>query len=878
MIMNTKPKDGMQYKKRWIENVYVIYSILFILIWGVFILFFALRGVSFIHRDDSFNQFFPAFVYVGKYIRDLIGTGRAMQFDFRLGLGDDVIGALNYYGFGDIFSLFSVLIDMKYAEWMFEFIMSLKFYLCGVSFLVYSHKYMHDKYYRTAGAIVYVFSVYALYWGLNFWIFLNPMITLPLILHGVDQIRNNSKKISLCMIIALFVQSLCGFYFLYMEVLVTILYFVIVSIVRWKNREVTWREIGIHTALAVFQGALGVGMGGVLLIPSIIGFLSSTRTDQMASFSSPIYLFVFEDFQQYIDGFANLFMPNAFTSVLTIPLIVLLGAIVLIFGNAGIRQEIKTMAICMVVAFWIPVIGNVMNGFSYWTDRWYFAVLLFLIIAAMAALEDKTILEKRTLIIFEVVVWSSMIVHIFAYERTTEKTVGLIFRIVWFAVLSLLLPYICNRFAMRGRVILICVVIMVTANGLLVFGPDLLGGSGYSWGFKAKGESYKEIRDSVRGIEINEEQFERLDIHDSSFSASLIMDYYGTTEYFSMLNANVSNFYRKMHISPGVRSAATILTGLDGRYELEALLSVTHYMDFGTDEGGKPEAVIRDMVNSLPLGFTYDKYITEEVFNELDPLEKSTVIVNCLVSEKPLDGIDEVTETELGDILNNGQNKEVGITVNESENKIRVYVPEISEGKEYYVRLSDFIIPNDTIEDFYIGNKNIQLRNKASVYYMGEDEFWVHVSEYKKNESGYYFDIVPVKGKQYTIGKIQVYEHVPDRLAVEQRRAYTVEDISIETNSLKGNIKVDSPQAVFLSVPYSSGWRAYVDGKEVDIVRADLAFVSLMLEEGEHEILMVYRTPGLGIGILVSIVSFIALVCIMIISRVHENTKAKRYG
>ena len=69
-------------------------------------LFFALRGVSLIHKDDSFNQFFPAFAYVGEYIRELIETGRAIQFDFCLRLGDDVVGVLNYYGFGDIIFFF----------------------------------------------------------------------------------------------------------------------------------------------------------------------------------------------------------------------------------------------------------------------------------------------------------------------------------------------------------------------------------------------------------------------------------------------------------------------------------------------------------------------------------------------------------------------------------------------------------------------------------------------------------------------------------------------------------------------------------------------------------------------------------------------------
>lgn len=849
-------------------NSYVIYTISFILIWGIFMLFFALRGVSVIHSDDSFNQFFPAFGYVGKYIRELIGTGRAMQFDFRLGLGDDVIGTLNYYGFGDIFSLFAALIDTKYAELMYEFVMSLKFYLCGISFLVYSQKYIHDKYYRAAGAIMYIFSVFSLFWGLNCWIFLNPMITLPLILHGVDQIRNNSKKISLCMVIALFVQSLSGFYFLYMEVIITILYFVIVSIVRWKNREVTWKEIVTETMSAAFQGILGIGLGGVLLIPSIAGFLASTRTGNMTSSGSFLRLFVFEDYHYYIDSYANLLVPRAYTSIITLPMMLLLGVIVLFFEKSGIKQEMKAVTVVMIIAFWIPLTGNIMNGFSYWTDRWYFAVLLLLIVAAMAALEEKKILGNRTLIIFEVIVWSSMAVHVLLNEKTT----GLLLRIIWFAALGLLLPYICKRSAMRGSAVWVCVVIMLTANGLLVFGPESLGGSGYSWGFKAKGEAYREIVESVQDIEYDEEQFKRLDIYDSSLSASLVMDYYGATEYFSMLNTHVSDFYRQMYISPGVRSATWILKGLDGRCELESLLSVAHYMDYETNENGVREAIIRDVENSLPLGFTYNKYITEETFSHLNPLEKSTAIVNCLISDKPLDNLEEVAEAELDSILQNGKNRELVITVSESEGQIRVYLPEIDGGgQEYYAAFSDFNLLNEGTQDFYVGNKSIQLRNREDIYYMGEDEFWVHVSEFGKDESGYYFDIVPVGEKSYTLGKLQVFEHVPDIHAVEERHEHILENISIGTNSLSGKINVDSPQALFLSVPYSSGWMAYVDGRETEIVRADIAFVSLMLDEGEHEVLMIYRTPGLGIGIFVSIISLIILVCIIVICRIHKN-------
>ena len=70
-----------------------------------------------------------------------------------------------------------------------------------------------------------------------------------------------------------------------------------------------------------------------------------------------------------------------------------------------------------------------------------------------------------------------------------------------------------------------------------------------------------------------------------------------------------------------------------------------------------------------------------------------------------------------------------------------------------------------------------------------------------------------------------IHVYTIDTGAVEElnkkRRSEVLEDISVKNNRITGNIELSKDRILFLSVPYSAGWSAYVDGEETDILRAD---------------------------------------------------------
>jgi uncharacterized membrane protein YfhO len=59
------------------------------------------------------------------------------------------------------------------------------------------------------------------------------------------------------------------------------------------------------------------------------------------------------------------------------------------------------------------------------------------------------------------------------------------------------------------------------------------------------------------------------------------------------------------------------------------------------------------------------------------------------------------------------------------------------------------------------------------------------------------------------------------------------------------------------SIPYSKGWTAYVNGKKTKLLRANTMFMALPLKAGFYNIELRYFTPGLKVGIILSILGFL---------------------
>lgn len=130
-------------------KLYIGYTLEYII--SVSALIKILGSFSFITTGDGYNQYYPVMVYCGKYFRELFkgiihGKMLFKQFDFSIGLGEGIIPALNYYGFGDPFFVLSALFPVKYSAYGYSFVYLVKIYVSGLAFIYYcKNRNCHTK-------------------------------------------------------------------------------------------------------------------------------------------------------------------------------------------------------------------------------------------------------------------------------------------------------------------------------------------------------------------------------------------------------------------------------------------------------------------------------------------------------------------------------------------------------------------------------------------------------------------------------------------------------------------------------------------------------------------------------------------------------------
>ena len=126
-----------------LSNLYMVYTLLFLLFGGIIFAALLVRHNSFVMSGDCFNQTYPTLVFLSHWYRRILPNlfrGQTDLYSMRIGFGDDVIGALNWFGCMDIFTFLCVLFPERLMSYAFTLITLLRFYLGGMAFLFYTRE------------------------------------------------------------------------------------------------------------------------------------------------------------------------------------------------------------------------------------------------------------------------------------------------------------------------------------------------------------------------------------------------------------------------------------------------------------------------------------------------------------------------------------------------------------------------------------------------------------------------------------------------------------------------------------------------------------------------------------------------------------------
>lgn len=126
-----------------------------------------------------------------------------------------------------------------------------------------------------------------------------------------------------------------------------------------------------------------------------------------------------------------------------------------------------------------------------------------------------------------------------------------------------------------------------------------------------------------------------------------------------------------------------------------------------------------------------------------------------------------------------------------------------------------------------------------------------------------------IEDEEYYLSYEQLAE---DSAARKETAAYS---FNYTNSGFNAKINLEKSNLVFFSIPYEDGWTAYVNGSPVEIEKVNKGFMAVLCPEGECEINFIYTTPGLQLGVLISVTTAV-IFCIYLFG-VHRYRRSHPY-
>jgi uncharacterized membrane protein YfhO len=865
-----------------LSNLYMVYTLLFLLFGGIIFAALLVRHNSFVMSGDCFNQTYPTLVFLSHWYRRILPNlfrGQTDLYSMRIGFGDDVIGALNWFGCMDIFTFLCVLFPERLMSYAFTLITLLRFYLGGMAFLFYTREKGLTRCASLFGSLMYAYSFYALGMGLIAFNFSTIMVWFPLIICSLDrllkQAQEGTVKISFLFILTLFFLSLTGFYFLYMAALAAVLYYLAEGVCRIRGGLLSGNSF-LHCFFWILLHALvGVGLGSIVLLPVFRQYLTGSRTKN--SDGALLKLLALPSLDDLKNAVENLFLPadspyeqGEGWLILTIFIVLFL------FLHARDKKYGKKILFVLLAAFGylFPQVGLIMNGMAYSTNRWTFITAFFMSLLTASMAEDLMRDYGRRDLVADIIVGIVLFAGYVVLRGPGKQTfirVG-IFGLLWAALVFLL--YHRNGKHRRKRIYLLslCNVVLL---GFFLFAPVAIGGSGVGASFRALNFVSSEIHESALGRQCEVDQnvggIYRYDFNDTSLDASLALDCNTTYVYYSMCNGSLIHLMEELRISPAIMESFT-LQGLDGRKALEALLSVRMYA-----VSNYPLAIM-DNESMIPFGFTCSDAVSEDTIEDMNPLQKMNTLLSAAVIS------DENDEEFLTGTAETGTQEEVpcevtygdGITVHgdtidaKEGSSIRLTFDPVAleeSGKELYLVIDHLIADSSFKYDIDVAGRYIRILDRnREWFYNGDYSYVINVSDLAPTGV---VELTFEDTAAYELSGIHLFVNNPGDFLrkVADRSAHTLENVTFEHDTLQGNLSVPSDQWLVVTLPYSEGFTCMIDGKETDIAKADYAFMTVRVPAGDHKIVFHYCTPWLRKGAMMSLLSLGILIVWFVLVR-----------
>ena len=872
--------------------------------------------------------------YLRAALRSLFsGGGLALpQWDFALGEGGDVLTSLHYYAFGDPFCLGAVLVPDRWMYLYYDLAVVLRLYCAGLAFLYLCRQTgQTSRAGMIAGSLLYVFCYWALRNSNRHPFFLNPMIYLPLILAGVERVLRGKGPVVL--ILSVFTAAISNFYFLYMHAVLTVLYVLLrgIPLLRREGRAALGRLAELAGA-----AVLGALMAAAILAPVVCAFLGDVRigADNETFLLYPLgyytklphMLLDSESAYWLCLGLgapcliALLLLPGRRRERPLLLVLLALGVLFLLFpffgralnGFAYVSNR-WSWAFALLAAYLFTDSWEKLMNLSRREARfaaWGLGVYAVLCVVCYDTNRFKTLIPLAIAALYLLALWPrrtpGRLERRFGRQRLAAAIV--ILSLAYNAFGRYAPPF--GAYALEGMKATEVAGLMACdeTDAVKLVAKAADDGAFYRY--------------SGRGLHVN---------------ASLNAGLSSTQYYYSLTNPGVSAARAVYGVNEAAtslykgyddRAALLAVTGVRyyAREEEGAQAPPVGFVSTGVHGAGYE---IFRSENALPLAWTYDSWITREELESRPFAERQELLLHAMTAEEPVEGLPHWEgELQTRQIPAEPVTEDPEVTalegrfvVTAADAEVTFRLPGETAGETLFeIRGLDF--EASTAVQRYLGPDRYdpagrydeaaweQLSGKERTKLRREDRYGLPITETKltvTTETGaennwiyytrdYYFyngrhdfavnlrqSDTPVHEVRlrfstpgiYTYDEIAFCVQPMEDLAArtEALREPGVRELEVGTDRISCRIGLDQPRLLCLSVPWSTGWTAEVDGRPAELMQANVKNMALLLEAGDHSVTLRYERPMGRLGLYLSLAGCLGFVCLLCLRFYLRNRK-----
>ncbi len=288
-------------------------------------------------------------------------------------------------------------------------------------------------------------------------------------------------------------------------------------------------------------------------------------------------------------------------------------------------------------------------------------------------------------------------------------------------------------------------------------------------------------------------------------------------------------------------------------------------------------------INSM--GLLYDSYITESDANQLDLTARQYSLYDSVIISNPGSNTGEYAAVKQDFTTQNPDYVYTPSSISAYSGKVSnikesgdgksTFTVEAKSGTSVIIPINRSYIDDNKLKAYIsvVLNKDIKI---SYFCHSSDGQNWSPITP-KSSDQGdnnIKYELSIPKSANYigiALNYVGTVDFALSSGTIKAEPKYTNQGIQLSNHNfgdtITGAVSTEKNSLLFLPVLFDDDWHAFIDDKEVEILRADYAFCALQIPAGQHNISLKYKSGSFEIGLVFTFISiaFSAFIIIIIL-------------